>query len=134
MADATVLLIFCSYIEAYLSDLLHRIRTAGPEVENVSPILFSQAFGTLEQDLDGAPLDGVTSQDAWDFLMRLLRRLQAEEVKKRTSTAEDAIVQKIFGGESKSSVRFTKSLIVSIPMAHISLSIFARYVNILIQR
>lgn len=116
MAGAIISLNFRSCIGAYLGDLLDRMRTAGPEVETVSPILFSQAFGTLEQDFDGVPLDGVTSQDAWDFLMRLLRR-QAEEVKK-TGMAEDAIVQKFFGAESKSSVRFTKSLIIFTSMTH----------------
>lgn len=79
------------------------MRTAKPGRNAVSPVLFCQAFGTLEKDWDGSSLDGTTSQDASDFLIRLLHRFQAEEL--REGKCEDrSIVQRLFGGQTESSV------------------------------
>lgn len=79
------------------------MRTAEPGRTAVSPVLFCQAFGTLEKDWDGLPLDGTTSQDASDFLMRLLHRIQAEE-KSKGKFQNQSVVQKLFGGQTESSV------------------------------
>ena len=79
------------------------MRTAGPGQSAISPIVFCRAFGSLEQDWDGLPLDGSTSQDASDFLMRLLHRVQAEETGEGMHR-DPSVVQKLFGGLTESSV------------------------------
>lgn len=78
------------------------MRTAEPGHTAISPALFCHAFGSLEQDWDGLPLDGTTSQDASDFLMRLLHRFQAEEVSEG-KRKDESVVHKLFGGQTESS-------------------------------
>ncbi len=79
------------------------MQTAAPGRSAVSPIMFCQAFGTLEKDWDGLPLDGTTSQDASDFLMRLLHRVEAEETREG-KCKDQSVVHTLFGGQTKSSV------------------------------
>lgn len=79
------------------------MQTAEPGLGAISAKLFCQAFGRLEKDWNGLALDGNTSQDAWDFLMRLLHRVEAEETS-QGKCKDQSVVQKLFGGQTKSSV------------------------------
>lgn len=79
------------------------MRAAGPEP--VSPYLFLQAFGALEKGDLAEAFDGETSQDSWDFLMRLLDHLRSEEINEvGRSPDEETTVEKILEGESVASV------------------------------
>ena len=79
------------------------MQTAKPGHGAVSPKMFCQAFGALEKDWNGLALDGMTSQDASDFLLRLLHRVEAEETN-QGKCKDQSVVQKLFGGQTKSSV------------------------------
>lgn len=81
------------------------MHAAGPNQPPVSPYLFLQAFGALEKGDATEAFDGETSQDAWDFLMRLLGHLQTEEINEvGRSLDEKTTVEKLFEGESLASV------------------------------
>lgn len=81
------------------------MHTSGPSKPPVSPYLFLQAFGALEKVDATQAFDGETSQDAWNFLMRLLDRLRSEEINEvGRSPDEKTTVEKLLEGESTASV------------------------------
>lgn len=87
-------------MEAYLGELLERMRTTQPAKEYVSPFLFTKALAVL----DGKTFDGETSQDAWEFLMHLLNQLKAEEAKQDSGPVKNTVVEKVFEGTTSSIV------------------------------
>lgn len=76
------------------------MRSAQTVGESTSPYLLTTVFALLE----GEDFNGESSEDASDFLERLLSRLESEELKREPKAAQDTVVQKGFGGKSETSV------------------------------
>lgn len=79
---------------------------------HVSPLLFLQAFGALKMEDAEHAFERRTSQDAQEFLMRLLDHLRTEGINKvGRSPDEKTIMETLLEGEYVASVSTARNVI-----------------------